>query len=246
MSLPVLLTLLYLVLLLFAEWRQSVIGKWMTKPVASAGFIWLAVQVGAWYSPWGKAVLAALVLSWLGDVLLIPKSKRAFLAGLGAFLLGHVAFVVAFLVRGVDWRVTVGLMLPLAIVGTLVLRWLKPHVSDRMWTPVIAYVVVITAMVATAFGTAAVGDFAGSQHLPQGFVQLGGPASNIAIGATMFWLSDLCVARNRFIKPGLPNRLLGLPLYYVAQLMLAAAAVASHPWSYGLVIDPSPLRWLLR
>jgi uncharacterized membrane protein YhhN len=43
----------------------------------------------------------------------------------------------------------------------------------------------------------------------------------ILIGAVAFYLSDLAVARNRFVAPGVANRLWGLPLYYLAQLMLA-------------------------
>ncbi|MDZ7588450.1 MAG: lysoplasmalogenase family protein [Parasphingorhabdus sp.] len=49
-----------------------------------------------------RVMFAGLVLAATGDVLLIPKSKRFFLFGLVAFLLGHVGYAVAFVVRGVD------------------------------------------------------------------------------------------------------------------------------------------------
>ena len=35
----------------------------------------------------------------------------------------------------------------------------------------------------------------------------------------MFFLSDLCVARDRFVSPGWENRAVGLPLYFGAQLL---------------------------
>jgi len=35
------------------------------------------------------------------------------------------------------------------------------------------------------------------------------------------------VARNRFVKPGAINRVIGLPLYYTAQLVLAGSLSGS-------------------
>jgi uncharacterized membrane protein YhhN len=44
-------------------------------------------------------------------------------------------------------------------------------------------------------------------------------------GAALFYLSDLAVARQRFVAPGFENKLIGLPLYYAGQLLLASAVV---------------------
>jgi hypothetical protein len=41
----------------------------------------------------------------------------------------------------------------------------------------------------------------------------------ILAAAVAFYLSDLAVARDRFVAPGFRNRLWGLPLYYGAQLL---------------------------
>jgi hypothetical protein len=43
----------------------------------------------------------------------------------------------------------------------------------------------------------------------------------ILIGAFLFYLSDISIARDRFIEPSFTNRLWGLPLYYGAQILLA-------------------------
>jgi hypothetical protein len=40
-------------------------------------------------------------------------------------------------------------------------------------------------------------------------------------GAASFYISDLFVARDRFLKMEFKNRLLGLPLYYFGQFLLA-------------------------
>jgi uncharacterized membrane protein YhhN len=197
-------TLVALVALLVAEWRHSGPGRWLSKPVASTGFMLAASSgLGSGYAAW---VLAALVLCWLGDVLLIPASKATFLAGLGSFLLGHVAFGVAFAARGVSSVVVVVALGVVALPALGVWRWLEPHVPTGMRAPVAAYIVVISLMVALAIGTCWI-----SPSLP------------IVAGAVAFFLSDLAVARDRFVAPGFGNRAWGLPLYYAAVLLLAAS-----------------------
>lgn len=208
---PILLTAIALVLLLVAEARDSRVGKWSTKPLASAGFVWLAVARGAADSAPGRAILVGLCLCWLGDVLLIPRNRAAFLAGLVSFLLGHLGFVVAFLRSGVSGRWMLAAAVPLVILAAGVLRWLWPHLSAPMRGPVVAYVAVITAMVAAAAGLAGTGP-------------PGGPRLLAPVGATLFFLSDLCVARNRFVAPGFANRLIGLPLYYTGVVLIALSA----------------------
>src|SRR5207244_435573 len=103
----------------------------------------------------GAVIVAALVLSLVGDVFLVGRSKAAFRAGLGSFLLGHVAFGVAFVLRGVDARVTALALGGLAVVALVVGRWLWPHVEPKMRASVVAYITVITVMVALAAGTVA-------------------------------------------------------------------------------------------
>jgi uncharacterized membrane protein YhhN len=156
-------------------------------------------------TPYGQAVLAALVLCWAGDVFLIRKGAGAFfLVGLVSFLLGHVGFAVAFVLCGPDpiWMAAAALLaLPPALI---VLRWLHPHLSARMRAPVVAYVVVMSLVVVTAAGAAAATG-----------------RGAIALGAGCFYLSDLHVARDRFDSRSFWNKSSGLPLYYAAQLILA-------------------------
>jgi uncharacterized membrane protein YhhN len=76
-----------------------------------------------------------------------------------------------------------------------------------MKAPVIAYMVVISAMVALSIGTVAL---------------LGNAL--IVVGAVAFYLSDISVARERFVASTWTNRAWGLPLYFGAQLVLAWCA----------------------
>jgi uncharacterized membrane protein YhhN len=178
------------------------------KTVASLAFLGFALALGLQgVGPHGVAMVVALVLSVVGDVLLLGTAKPAFLAGLGAFLLAHVAYAVAFVLLGPWWPVVAGAALPLAGVAWAVWRWLGPHVG-RLRGPVLAYVSVITAMVALACGAGLTGDGVRAWLVP---------------GAFLFWASDLFVARQRFLVPTPVNRYVGLPLYYAAQLVLAWA-----------------------
>ena len=202
-----LVTLVALGALLVAEWRGWRAGVWVAKPLASTGFLALALAAGATGSGWGRVLLAGLALAWLGDVLLVPKGARGtFLAGLGSFLIAHLAYAVAFALRGLDPEACVVAALGLAGPAWVAARWLWPHVPRRMRAPVGAYVVVITAMLVLALG---------ARGFPGQVV--------IALGASAFFVSDLAVARERFVAPGFGNKLWGLPLYYGGQLALAAS-----------------------
>jgi uncharacterized membrane protein YhhN len=206
------LTLLAVGILLVAEFRGLRAGVWIAKPLASSGFVAVSLAAGALTSPYGRCVLVALLLCWLGDLLLIPKLRGAFLAGLVAFLLGHIAFAFAFAQRGLSLRLAFPALFVTLALGQLFLRHVEPHVPTSLRLPVRVYVVVISLMVAFAVATL------GREIVPA-----------IPMGALLFWLSDLAVARDRFLAPGPWNRLVGLPLYYGAQLLLASSVtLANH------------------
>jgi len=207
------LTVAALAAVLAFERRGVRAGIWVAKPLASAGFIGVAVAAGALETPYGVAILIALGWSMLGDVLLIPRGRGpAFLFGIAAFLIGHLGFVVAFAARGVDGvTVAIGGAILLAP-AALVARWLRPRLPRGMALPVAAYIAVISAMVATAVGTFVVA-----------------PSALVLAGALAFYGSDLFVARQRFVTQAFVNRLVGLPLYYGAQLLLAASAAEALP-----------------
>jgi uncharacterized membrane protein YhhN len=197
-----------LVLLLAAEKRDSLTGRLIFKPLLSSLFIAAALlqpRPDVTFALW---VLAGLSLSWVGDVLLIFKSRAPFLMGLIAFLLGHVCYVLAFYRLG-QWGVwSAFVLVVLAAAGILVFRWLSPGLNG-MRGPVAAYMVVITAMVVAAMGVGAAPDV---------------PAAGrwiVPAGAIAFYLSDISVARDQFMAREFINRWIGLPLYYLGQFLLA-------------------------
>ncbi len=178
---------------------------WVSKPLASTIFVAAALVQGAAGGSYGRAVLAALALSWLGDVLLIPRDKRIFLVGILAFLAGHLAFGVAFVTRGIAPGACGAAALPLLLLGLPIGRWLVPQVTPSLRAAVVAYLVVLSSMVALAAGT---------------FGARGGVA--IVAGAVCFYFSDLSVALDRFVSPGFRNKVWGTPLYFGAQMIFAS------------------------
>lgn len=195
-----------LVLLGNAAGRTVLAG--VAKAVASTCFLVAAILWGALESAYGQLILLALMLSWWGDVLLVSRMRSAFLAGIAAFLMAHVAFVFAFAVRELD---APGMLVALGGMGVfsgVVLKWLWRHLSGPFRPAVVFYVMAIVAMVVMATGAVAAGaSFA------------------LLAGAVLFTISDLAVARDRFVSPGPVNAAWGLPMYYVAQFLLASTVV---------------------
>jgi uncharacterized membrane protein YhhN len=197
------LVLLCTALLVASEWRGLRAGIWLFKPLASLAFVGYAWALGINPGP-DRWMLAALCACALGDVLLIPRDERAFQAGVATFGAAHAFYAVAFYQRGMYAPATAISVVVLAVLAVQVYRWLAPGVPPQLKPAVLGYCTVITAMVAVSFGTTvAIQNW------------------HIALGALMFFASDLSVARDRFLAPGFANRAWGLPLYYVAQLVLA-------------------------
>jgi uncharacterized membrane protein YhhN len=165
---------------------------------ASAVFVAVGVAVGT-DGAFRVAILVALVLSAIGDALLLSRRKPLFLGGLVAFLLAHGAYAIAFWPASRPSALAGGAIL---VATAQVLGWLWPHAGE-LRPAVVAYAGVIAAMV---------------------WLALGVDRNAVRAGAVLFWLSDLTVARDRFVRPGFVNPLVGLPLYYAAQLLLASAA----------------------
>jgi uncharacterized membrane protein YhhN len=194
--------------LLYFEKNGNQKGKLPTKTILSGLFIFTALVQTHPSSVYFYLLLLGLIFCLGGDVFLALPQDRMFLMGLVSFLLGHVLYVVCFFyVADVGHWTGIGCLVGLLVSGPVFL-WLRPHLGS-MLIPVIAYVIVITVMVIGAWTV--LGDtnlsFAGRLL--------------VFIGAVSFYLSDLFVARDRFLKSEFTNRLIGLPMYYIGQFLLA-------------------------
>jgi uncharacterized membrane protein YhhN len=206
---PVIAVLVVAALAVLSAERRIVWLHVPTKPLTTALLFlivgWPATRLAWWID-------AGIALSVVGDIALLSASEGAFLVGLGAFLLAHLAYVVAFAGVAV-WSPHVAVVAVATITVTVfVLRAIGPGTA-ALRAPTIAYGVVITAMVIAASAT------------------LGGPlvgAPLAAAGATFFYASDTSLALNRFRRPIPHAPFFTLGLYWVGQIGIALAARGGH------------------
>ncbi len=165
------------------------------KMALAAGFVALGASRagGDPYSTW---MVTGLLLSAAGDAFLLSDSRPRFLAGLSAFLLAHLAYAAAFAPLS---KPSPPALAVVVLSTAAVLRWLWPRLGS-MRGPVVAYASVIGLMLWLASGT-------------------GRPV--VLLGALLFWLSDLLVAKRRFDPRSRLDRAVGWPLYFAGQYLLA-------------------------
>jgi uncharacterized membrane protein YhhN len=217
--------------LVFAEWKHLPRMRITAKVVASLAFLALGIVAclgWAQASAFGAWIVAGLALGVIGDIALLGKSERAFLVGLGAFLLGHIAYIVAIATQlsPREWLPYASLpaIIPPSVALVVVIR-LWPRLGS-MRGPVIAYAFVISTMVIAALALWHVPDAptlpAPQARLMATLVPGYSRAHEILLaGACLFFASDLSVARDKFVGASFTNKLWGLPAYYAGQLLIA-------------------------
>ena len=207
-ALIIVLAVILLTGLLYFENRGNQKGKVSTKTILSCLFIFTAIVQSHPLPVFYYLLLIGLVFCLGGDVFLAMPQEKMFLLGLVSFLLGHVFYVLGFFwVSDISRWTWIGAVAGL-IVSSVVFGWLRPYLGS-MLIAVIAYIVVITVMVVgawTVFGDVRL-NYTGRLL--------------VFVGAVCFYFSDLFVARDRFLKSEFTNRLLGLPMYYAGQFLLA-------------------------
>ena len=182
------------------RWRVYVF-----KPLTTTLILAIGCLAAAGVEPrYQWAIVVGLVFSLAGDVFLMLPGDR-FIAGLVAFLLAHIAYIVAF-TTGAPLDSAPGLLLPVAVVAAVILRVLWPGLG-RLKAPVTIYVVVIVVMTWTALARALA--------LPSTATLLA------AVGAVLFLASDAILALNRFGKPFRAGRALNLATYFAGQWLIA-------------------------
>jgi uncharacterized membrane protein YhhN len=191
---------------------------WLLKPGTMALIIWLA-QTGLAAHPapgYAYAVVGGLAVSVVGDVCLMLPRER-FIGGLAAFLTAHLLYIgglwFGLRVRPVPADLATGAAL--AVVALLVFRRLAGGLRERgqnkLLVPVGVYALAITIMVWR--GVALLyqpGVMPVVRWLP-------------ALGALLFYVSDMALAWDKFVRP-LPLRdVIVMATYFAAQFCFAAS-----------------------
>ena len=186
-----------------AEYRRRSNLQKTLKPLAALLFIAIALAGGAIYWDYGRWILYGLIACALGDVLLLSRDNPTrFKFGMAAFAAGHLLYLFAFT------KIATGAQVhPLALIAILAggtfFWWIRPRLPRDMTIPVALYSLIIIAMVVRSFGV---------------------PMIIVPIAAAMFAVSDMFVARDRFVEDDPKNALAITPLYFGAQALFALSA----------------------
>jgi uncharacterized membrane protein YhhN len=203
-------------------------SRWLiyiTKPammVALLAWVWTTSDLPRLISIPGAFSLLWFVLglafSLLGDVLLMLPD-RFFPAGLVAFLVGHVFYILGFgrlLPPPGAYLVAIFLVVVVAAVSFWVVRRLfagmEASGKTRLKVPVGIYALVISVMLFTAFLRLLDGNWATTYAL------------FVGLGALLFYVSDVMNAWVRFVGPISMGRFKIMATYHVAQIGLAVGA----------------------
>jgi uncharacterized membrane protein YhhN len=184
--------------------------RYAFKPLTTALVIAWAWPRGAG-CPERRWILAGLAASWVGDVALLWP-QQGFLPGLVAFLLAHLAYLIAF-TRRVRFAAHRAPFAVYALIAAGILSLLWPGVPAALRAPVLAYVVALACMAAQA---AAVWQAARGTRAAT-------PARWAALGGLLFMASDALLAMHRFSSPVPAAGLLILATYWAAQVAIAAS-----------------------
>lgn len=126
-------------------------------------------------------LVVALALCALGDLMLSRPGEAAFMAGVGAFAAGHLAYIALFLTHAGGALPAAPPVAGLLVLGAVMAAVLWPRAGALRW-PVMGYIPVILGMGVAALTVPGTGALA--LVLP---------------GATLFILSDLVLALENFV-----------------------------------------------
>lgn len=165
------------------DMKKRPFTKWILL-LAILGYYLVSVDVPS------KLLVAALITSWLGDVLLIPQGMAWFVAGGISFLASHILFITVY-VPNVDfgsvtwWAVAIVAVIYISV-AAFVIKTLLPTTSKSMVAPLFLYIIANATMNVFAF-----------------MQLLSNPCAATAIayaGAILFFISDCSLFCVKFHK----------------------------------------------
>jgi len=116
----------------------------LVKPFLMISLLFYFTTGSMGYPKWRIPVMLALIFSWLGDVLLL--SNNLFIAGLAAFLVAHVFYIVAYHKTGAaSGELKPVDTIKIVVLGAILIGILFPKLGGMM-IPVLAYAMVLLAM----------------------------------------------------------------------------------------------------
>ena len=172
---------------LYASLKKDTRMRNLTKPfilLSLLGFYALGAASPA------AVILLALLFSWLGDVLLIPKGVKWFTAGGIAFMISHIFFIAGYRKDVVFSEIPPAVIVLLAAffiaAVALIFSRLRPHLPKALFYPMFFYLLINGTMNCFAIFRC---------------VSLSSAAGLVtAVGAVLFFISDSSLFFVRFNK----------------------------------------------
>lgn len=190
------------------DWWSVARDRRDIEAVAKPAVLVALIAAAAALSPADPAVRTAMVvgltLGLIGDVLLFFDQ---FLPGAAAFLMGHLAYLVAFLMTPLSLPWLIGGAIAMGVMVGTVAGPIVTGARDRSRTVgrvVIVYLTVIGAVLVFGVGTGNVW---------------------VVAGVVLFTVSDALLAYGRFVGPAPGGRVAVHVTYHVAQALLVASLV---------------------
>jgi uncharacterized membrane protein YhhN len=175
---------------------------------------WMALEVGIS----GPLIFFTLGLffSLIGDVCLMLPGEQ-FIAGLVAFLIGHVCYIIGFNFETPPITViTIAMVIVVALIAWAVIRPLRAGLlakgQKELLQPVQIYAGVISLMLLSALVTLVRPEWDNTA------------AILACLGAASFFLSDTILAWNRFVVPISRASLKVMITYHLGQILISLGA----------------------
>ena len=190
------------------------------KPLRNKSKPFLLLSLLGWYICCAEnpqsIVIAAIITSWLGDVLLIPKGVKWFAIGGVSFAASHVCFMLGYLPH-IDFALVPlwAIILTAAVYFTIVcfvFKGLKEHLPKALFYPMLVYLLINGSM----------NSFALFQ-----LISMPCRASIITfIGAVLFFISDSTLFYTRFKKDTIfKNHFVVMLTYIIAEFLIVQGFV---------------------
>ncbi len=194
------------------DWVAVATGRrpveYLCKPLTMVLLIATALRLDVSSNAVLVAFVVALVFSLLGDVFLMLPGDQWFVFGLGAFLLGHVAYIVGLWCEGVSVGAFIGGLVvvgvALVVLGRRIVQAVATSEDPELLVPVGVYIGVISLMVASAIGT---------------------ENAFAVVGAVLFYSSDALIAWTKFIKDYPWGRVAVMVTYHLGQIGLVLSMI---------------------
>ena len=206
------------------EQKKRMLAALLLKAAASLSFVFAGFVAFALTSipAFGRLIVVGLMLGAIGDVclnlrfLLTGRAKVIFLLGIGTFLLGHIAYLIALI--GLNPKALLFALPLAAIVSYSMIRFVlaRVEVSGAIKTFGIVYLCVVFLMACVSLAL-----FALDAQSPGRAV--------FATGALLFAASDVLLVLNQFGKKTYRAlRPLNLSLYYLGQVCICLTIALIH------------------